>query len=65
MAKKPLPPVPPAGRSDKGPGGAPAADRPADLASDAGDSRHRDPDKQGRQGNIAINTRHQGHQQDR
>jgi hypothetical protein len=59
------PPIPPAGRSDKGPGGAPDGAGQSDLAADAGDSRHRNTDKQGRQGNIAANTRNQGHQQDR
>jgi hypothetical protein len=65
MAKKKLPPVPPASRSPKGPGGAepdvPAADRPIKDS----DSRHRDLSKQGRQGNIAVNTKNQGYQQDR
>ncbi len=57
-----LPPIPPAERSDKG---APDADRPSDLPSDAGESRRRNIDKQGRQGNVAANTRNQGYQQDR
>jgi hypothetical protein len=65
MAKKHLSPVSPGGRSDKGPGGAPDIDRKSDLTSDASDSRHRNLEKQGRQGNIAVNTHHQGHQQDR
>ena len=40
MSKKDLPPVPPAGRTDKGPG--PAADKEhgSDLQSDAAESRH-------------------------
>jgi hypothetical protein len=58
-------PIPPAERSDKGPGDASDAARPADLASDAGESRRRNIDKQGRQGNVAANTRNQGYQQDR
>jgi len=70
MSSSKRPPVPPAGRTDKGPGGggpgnAGASDNPSDLAGNAADSRHRNLDKQGRQGNIAVNTRHQGHQQDR
>jgi len=59
------PPIPPAERSDKGPGGAPDAAGRADLTSDAGDARRRNIDKQGRQGNIAASTRNQGFQQDR
>ncbi len=65
MSKKDLPPVPPAGRSDKGPGGQAADEKPSDLATDAAEARHRNIDKQGRQGNIAANTRNQGYQQDR
>ena len=64
MAKGELPPVPPAGRSNKGPG---AGNRGAesDLAGDAAESRQRNIDKPGRQGNIKVNTTNQGHQQDR
>ena len=65
MSKKDLPPVPPAGRSDKGPGAAAEGEAPSDLATNAGESRQRNIDKQGRQGNIAANTRNQGYQQDR
>ena len=65
MSKKDLPPVPPAGRSDKGPNVTSGDDAASDLASDAGESRHRNIDKQGRQGNTAVNTRNQGYQQDR
>ncbi|MBV8738704.1 MAG: hypothetical protein JO007_15885 [Alphaproteobacteria bacterium] len=64
MSKKDLPPVPPAGRSDKGPGAA-EDEAPSDLATNAGEARERNIDKQGRQGNIAVNTRNQGYQQDR
>jgi len=64
MSKNDLPPVPPAGRSNKGPGPA-DLNAPSDLAGDASDSRHRNIDKQGRQGNIKINTTNQGYQQDR
>ena len=64
MSKSDLPPVPPAGRSDKGPG-AGGAEGHSDLATDAADSKHRNIDKQGRQGNIKVNTTNQGYQQDR
>lgn len=64
MAKADVPPVPPAGRSDKGPGepphrgGEPAAEHgrkapPANLA------------EQDRHGNIRQNTTNKGLQQDR
>jgi hypothetical protein len=65
MSKSDLPPVPPADRSNKGPN---AGDdyRPAsDLPTDAAESRNRNIDKQGRQGNIKVNTTNQGYQQDR
>jgi hypothetical protein len=56
-----MPPVPPAGRSRKGPGGA------AQPSSDT--SKRKGPPanarEQGRQGNISQNTHHQGYQQDR
>jgi hypothetical protein len=64
MSKKDLPPVPPAGRTDKGPGAA-EPEHDSDLKSDAAEPRHRNIDKQGRQGNVAANTRNQGYQQDR
>lgn len=59
---KHIPPVPPAGRSDKGPGGSP--DAPVDTG---GPNRAvpDNPDRQGQQGNSKINTTHQGYQQDR
>jgi len=65
MSKQDLPPVPPAGRTNKGPGAAAADEQASDLQSDAAESRRRNIDKQGRQGNIAVNTRNQGYQQDR
>jgi hypothetical protein len=65
MSKKDLPPVPPAGRSNKGPGGESDVEKASDLSSDAAESRRRNIDKQGRQDNIAVNTRNQGYQQDR
>jgi hypothetical protein len=63
MSSRP-PPVPPAGRSDKGPGGA------AEVGSgDAAAGRDRQPPdnlaQQDRQGNTRQNTTHQGYQQDR
>ena len=64
MSKKDLP-VPPAGRTDKGPGGATSVEKASDLSSDAAEARHRNIDKQGRQRNVAVNTRNQGYQQDR
>jgi hypothetical protein len=64
MSKNDLPPVPPAGRSNKGPGAA-DPNAPSDVAGDVADSRHRNIDKQGRQGNIKVNTTNQGYQQDR
>jgi len=56
-----MPPVPPEGRSRKGPGQANAP--PADT------SKKKNPpenlEQEGRQGNINQNTHHQGYQQDR
>ena len=62
MSHRP-PPVPPAGRSPKGPGN--QAESPA--SSSRGDA-DRPPDnlkEQDRQGNIKQNTTNQGYQQDR
>ncbi|HYH37018.1 MAG TPA: hypothetical protein VD860_02260 [Azospirillum sp.] len=59
---KHMPPVPPAGRSDKGPGSSP------DAPTDTGGHNREVPDNvdnQNRQGNIKQNTTHQGYQQDR
>jgi hypothetical protein len=53
------PPVPPANRSDKGPGSASVAPKDATKASP------NDPDKTGQQANTKINTTNQGYQQDR
>ena len=62
MSNQP-PPVPPAGRSDKGPGGASQGNATADTPSvDATPSNLKEQD---RQGNIKQNTTHQGFQQDR
>ena len=63
MSKAHLPPVPPASRSDKGPGADPQAGQGA-ITRDEG-PRTRDLSKQGRQGNIKQNTTHKGYQQDR
>lgn len=62
MSKADLPPVPPANQSTKGPG-----DHSKPPLADSGklDSRERNLAKQGRQGNIKLNTVHQGYQQDR
>lgn len=65
MSKNDLPPVPPAGRSDKGPSAVKGGEPVTDVAANSGEPRRRNIDKQGRQGNIATNTRNQGYQQDR
>ena len=63
MTNKP-PPVPPASRSPKGPGG--DSDAPLDAAPDKREAdRQRNLAEQGRQGNIKQNTTNQGYQQDR
>jgi hypothetical protein len=64
MAKSDVPPVPPAGRSDKGPAATGQAEGEAKRAP-TDDPRKRDLAKQGHQGNVNQNTRHQGYQQDR
>jgi hypothetical protein len=64
MAKH-VPPVPPAARSTKGPGAQDAADPSAGDVAAGADPRQRNIDKQGRQGNIKVNTTNQGYQQDR
>lgn len=63
MSNKPQP-IPPAGRSTKGPGdhGDPA-ERPAVMGDDR--SPPSNLSEQDRQGNVKQNTTHQGHQQDR
>lgn len=60
MTKKP-PPVPPANRSPKGPGGAPEV--PVDESKHGG--RPENLREQGAQGNISQNTTNHGYQQDR
>jgi hypothetical protein len=65
MSKADIPPVPPAGRSDKGPNSA----SPGGSGNEAAVSGNRpvpsNLKEQDRQGNIKQNTTHQGHQQDR
>lgn len=55
------PPVPPANRSDKGPGD--AATPPKATGPKGGEGGT--PGKTGQSANAKINTTHQGHQQDR
>lgn len=57
-----LPPVPEANRSDKGTGDQATSASSQDHGVDPGRKNF---DKQGRQGNIKVNTTNQGHQQDR
>lgn len=62
MTKHQLPPVPPAGRSDKTPSGG----KRLDPQSHHGDAdKPADNSETGRQKNIAVNTTNQGYQQDR
>lgn len=58
-----MPPVPPAGRSDKGPGGSPVSDEGDAAAASKPTSGNLA--EQDRQGNIKQNTTNQGYQQDR
>jgi hypothetical protein len=58
-----LPPVPPAGRSPKGPGN--QAEPPAPSDRKGADEGRENLKEQGRQGNIKQNTTNQGYQQDR
>ncbi len=60
---KSMPPVPPAGRSQKGPGGSP--DVNADDTAAAKPSAPDNLEEQDRQGNTKQNTTHQGYQQNR
>ena len=57
-----MPPVPPANRSDKGPGSDPALEKDG---TPKGQQRPTNADQQDQEGNTRINTTHQGHQQDR
>ncbi|KMO41038.1 hypothetical protein VQ02_06555 [Methylobacterium variabile] len=56
------PPVPPANRSDKGPG---SAERAPTETGPKGSGQAKDPDKVGQAGNSKVNTTNQGYQQDR
>lgn len=60
---KPMPPVPPAGRSNKGPN--PANSQAASDSTQQDRSTPENLSEQDRQGNIKQNTTNQGHQQDR
>jgi hypothetical protein len=60
---KHLPPVPPASRSPKGPGG--QAEPPTSADSKRADRPSENLEEQDRQGNIKQNTTNQGYQQDR
>lgn len=61
---KHIPPVPPAGRSDKGPGGSPEVDE--DTLKHGGDEKRvSNPDEKGRTANTKQNTTHQSYSQDR
>jgi hypothetical protein len=64
MAKH-TPPIPPAGRSPNNPGQTGAQDQAEDAHVTETDKRVRNQEQQGRQANIAQNTRNQGYQQDR
>lgn len=61
MSKQP--PIPPANRSDKGPGEPVHRDKDPHKAEPS--ERPNNAASQGQQGNTKINTTHQGHQQDR
>ena len=67
MSKAHMPPVPPANRSPKGPGGDAREDPAADEKAEARGASAKDGNtaQQGRAGNIAQNTTNDGHQQDR
>jgi hypothetical protein len=66
MSKAHLPPVPPANRA---PMGGNDAKKESDISNDVAEavkeSKARNLEQQGRQGNINQNTRNQGYQQDR
>ena len=67
MSKAHLPPVPPANRSPIGGSANPKTgnDMSEQVAEANKESKNRNLDEQGRQGNINQNTHHQGFQQDR
>lgn len=64
MTKR-TPPIPPAGRSMRGPQSDTARDDDEGAHVRETDNRIRNLEQQGRQANIAQNTRNQGYQQDR
>ena len=64
MTKR-TPPIPPAGRSRKGPDRGAVHDNAEDAHVTETDKRMRNLEQQGQQANIAQNTRNQGYQQDR
>jgi hypothetical protein len=66
-SKAHLPPVPPANRAPMGGSAAESSegDMAAEVAEQNKESKDRNLASQGRQGNIAVNTHHQGYQQDR
>jgi hypothetical protein len=64
MTKR-TPPVPPAGRSRKGPQQHAQNDSAESAQVTETDKRLRNLEQQGHQANIAQNTRNQGYQQDR
>jgi hypothetical protein len=59
-----MPPVPPAERSDKGPGSDPRAPKDTTPHGKAA-AAPANADQVGRTGNSHVNTTHQGYQQDR
>jgi len=61
MRSKPMPPVPPAGRSPK----RPAADARPDADTAPKPGPEQETDDRGDHGNIKQNTRNQGYRQDR
>lgn len=66
MSKAHMPPVPPANRSDKGPGGSERTDPAADATTEARPAgKGGNAAEQGGPGNVAQNTTNDGHQQDR
>ncbi|MBY0332854.1 MAG: hypothetical protein K2X49_19525 [Acetobacteraceae bacterium] len=65
MSKAHLPPVPPANRNPQGDAEPGKGKLPAEVAEQNIESKNRNTEQQGRQGNTHQNTHHQGYQQDR
>lgn len=65
MSKAHMPPVPPAGRSNKGPGGDDRVDPATSKGAAEGNAKGGNAAEQGGSGNLAQNTTNAGHQQDR